>query len=400
MSSLVFKKDFTQQEPLPQRAIEAAVKILQTGKLFRYNTEAGEAGETALLEQEFAKYIGKKYCLACSSCGSAIYLALKIAGIKKGDKVLCNAFTLAPVPGALDNVGAETILVEIEEDNYTIDLADLESKAHESKAKFLLLSHMRGHIPDMDALMALCNKLGILVIEDCAHTMGASCNGKKSGSFGQISCFSTQTYKHMNSGEGGLLVTDNEDFIAKAIMLSGSYMLYEKHLSRPSLEVFEKIRLDTPNYSSRMDNLRASLLRVQLEDLQTQCQRWKDLYSTLATELKGTRPLRLPARSAKEDFVPSSIQFILDNATPEQIKQFLASCESKGVHIKWFGEPRPLGFTSSYKTWRYLGNKQSLPKTDAILAKLCDMRLPLTFNPQDCKEIADIIKQSITEVFG
>ena len=399
MPHLMFTKSFTQQEPLPEEAIENAVAILRTGRLFRYNTD-GEAGDAALLEQEFAAYMGKKFCLACSSCGSSIYMALKVAGVQKGDTVLCNAFTLAPVPGALENSGAQPVFVEIEENNYTIDLADLERKAAQYKSRYLLLSHMRGHIADMDAVMDICQRHGIVLIEDCAHTMGAHWNNKKSGSFGAIGCFSTQTYKHMNSGEGGLLVTDNEEYMAKAIILSGSYMLYEKHLSRPDATVFDKINLDVPNYSSRMDNLRACLLRVQLRDLETQCQRWKDLYGALAAELGNTPNIVLPKRSPKEDFVPSSLQFSIENSQPHTIRKFLETCEQRGVHIKWFGEPKPIGFTSSYKTWKYLGLNQTLPKTDAILAKLCDIRLPLTFTVQDCTLLGQIIHQTAQEILA
>ena len=100
-----FTKDFTLQEPICDEGIEKAIEILKSGKLHRYNVEPGEKGEAAILEEEFAAYMGKKYCLACASCGSAMYLALKSAGVKPGDKVLCNAYTLAPVPGAIENSG-------------------------------------------------------------------------------------------------------------------------------------------------------------------------------------------------------------------------------------------------------------------------------------------------------
>ena len=128
--------------------------------------------------------MGKKFCLACASCGSAMHLALKSLGVSPGDKVLCNAYTLAPVPGAIENSGADVELVEIIDD-YTIDLDDLESKAGE--AKWFMLSHMRGHITNMDRVMEICKTHDLTLIEDCAHTMGASWNGKKSGSFGKVS---------------------------------------------------------------------------------------------------------------------------------------------------------------------------------------------------------------------
>ena len=173
-----FTKDFTLQEPIGDEGIQKALEILKSGKLHRYNVDPGEKGEAALLEEEFAAYMGKKYCLACASCGSAMYLALKSVGVKPGDKVLCNAYTLAPVPGAIENTGAAIELVDIVDD-YTIDLDDLEKKAAAPDARWFMLSHMRGHIANMDRLMDICAAHDIVLIEDCAHTMGASLEREK-----------------------------------------------------------------------------------------------------------------------------------------------------------------------------------------------------------------------------
>ena len=168
-----FAKPFTQQEAIPQGGIDRAVEILQTGRLHRYNLAEGETSEASLLEQEYAQYQGADYCLACTSGGYAIALALRICGVKPGDQVLANAYTLAPVPGAIHNVGASPVLIEID-DNYHIDCDDLEAKAVASGAKVLLLSHMRGHIADMDRIVSICDAHGITLVEDCAHTMGAT----------------------------------------------------------------------------------------------------------------------------------------------------------------------------------------------------------------------------------
>ncbi|OUS30063.1 aminotransferase, partial ['Osedax' symbiont bacterium Rs2_46_30_T18] len=119
-----FTKSFTQQEPIPESAIEAAVKVMRSGRLHRYNSAAGERSETDLLEIEFADYMDVPYALACSSGGYALHVALCAAGVQAGDKVLCNAFTLAPVPGAIHNSGAVVVLVDVDE-NYCIDLDDL-----------------------------------------------------------------------------------------------------------------------------------------------------------------------------------------------------------------------------------------------------------------------------------
>lgn len=397
MSVKRFTKDFTLQEPIPQAGMDRAMEIMATGKLHRYNVAPGEKGEAALLEEEFAAYMGKPYCLSLASCGSALYIALKSAGVKSGDKVLCNAYTLAPVPGAIENTGARIELVDIVDD-YTIDLDDLEKKAAAPDVKYFLLSHMRGHITDMDRVMAICDAHDLVLIEDCAHTMGATWDGKKSGSFGNAGCFSTQTYKHMNSGEGGLLVTDDPELIARAIIHSGSYMLYERHTARPDMEVFESLKTMVPNYSSRMDNLRAGLLRPQLADLDRQCRRWNERHDHLAEGLKKIPGIFVPQRNEKEAYVGSSIQFSLTGRTETEIRAFLDACMERGVELKWFGNKEPVGFTSAYESWKYLGDLPDLPNTRRVLAVMCDMRIPLTFTLEDCDLILEVIEETAKEI--
>src|SRR5690606_36731476 len=179
----------------PDGAISRALKVLRHGRLHRYNTVAGETAETATLEEEFAAFTSARYCLAVASGGYALDCALRALGIGPGDRVLTNAFTLAPVPGAIAALGATPVFVETTE-ALTIDMDDLAAKAPGAKA--LLLSHMRGHICDMDRLMAVCDAAGLPVVEDCAHTMGAAWKGVPSGRHGVMGCYSTQTYKHMN----------------------------------------------------------------------------------------------------------------------------------------------------------------------------------------------------------
>lgn len=391
-----FKKEFTQQEPIPETGIKRALEILQSGRLHRYNTLADEVSEASLLEKEYADYVGSKYCVGVASCGSAIYVALKSVGVLPGDLVLCNAFTLAPVPGAIDNAGAVPVFVEITED-YLIDFADLEYKAAQSQAKYLLLSHMRGHIADMDKIVEICSRMKITLIEDCAHTMGCRWGEKFTGTFGKVGCFSTQTYKHINSGEGGLLVSDDDDVIAKAILYSGSYMLYGKHISRPEIEVFERHKKLIPNFSLRMSNLVAALIRSQLVNLDRQCQRWNERYDLLTGELAAVLHIRLPQRNAKEFYVGSSLQFTLTDVDLASVEKFIKTAADRGVEIKWFGAKEPVGFTSSWESWLYIKEYQPLPETKKILSFMCDFRIPLTFSLDDCRVIAAVIKQVAAE---
>ncbi|RFP89758.1 aminotransferase [Rhodobacteraceae bacterium 63075] len=390
-----FEGSFTQQEPIPEEAIARAVEVMRSGRLHRYNLAEGEAGETALLEAEFAEAMGMRYCLAVASGGYALACALRAVGVGPGERVLTNAFTLAPVPGAIASVGAVPVFVGVTE-ALTIDLDDLAAKA--GQADVLMLSHMRGHLADMDALMALCDARGLKVIEDCAHTMGARWNGRLSGTDGLIGCYSTQTYKHLNSGEGGFLVTDDEDIAARATVLSGSYMLYERHLAVPGAEVFERVKYDTPNVSGRMDHLRAAILRPQLAQLAARCEAWNARYRTVEAGLRETPGLRVVERPAAEYYVGSSIQFLLPDWGEAAIAELLARCAARGVELKWFGGAEPVGFTSRYDSWRYAPS-EPMPQSDRVLKSIIDMRLPLTFSLDDCALIARIIKAEVSAVF-
>lgn len=393
----VFTGSFTQQEPIPDEGIEAAIAVMRHGRLHRYNVAPGEIAETAALEEEFAAAMGAKYCLAVASGGYALGCALRAVGVTAGDPVLTNAFTLAPVPGAIAALGAVPLFVEVTDD-LTIDLDDLAEQAAASGARVLMLSHMRGHLCDMDRLMTICNAAGVTVVEDCAHTMGAAWRGMPSGRQGRVGCYSTQTYKHLNSGEGGFLVSDDAEVMARAIILSGSYMLYARHRAAPPPEVFEAVKYDTPNISGRMDNLRAAILRPQLRRLTAQCAAWTDRYLVVEAGLRDVPGLTLIARPAEETFVGSSFQFRLAGWKAEAVQEVVARCAARGVELKWFGAAEPVAFTSRYDSWRY-APAQSLPQTDRVLAGLLDMRLPLTFSPDDCALVARIIRAEVGAVF-
>ncbi|MCK8465476.1 aminotransferase class I/II-fold pyridoxal phosphate-dependent enzyme [Aliiroseovarius sp. S1339] len=393
-----FTGNFTQQEPIPEDGIAAAMEVLRHGRLHRYNVAEGETSHTALLEQEFAALMGSKYALAVASGGYAIATALRAIGVGPGDRVLTNAFTLAPVPGAIASVGGVPVFVEVTE-ALTIDLDDLAAKVAAPDApKVLLLSHMRGHICDMDWLMEITNAAGVTVIEDCAHTMGARWNGTLSGRHGVMAAYSTQTYKHANSGEGGLLISDDPDLMARAIVLSGSYMLYERHLAGPPPEAFERIKYVTPNISGRMDNLRAAILRPQLAKLDEQCGAWNARYRVVEEGLRNTPGLTLINRPEVEAYVMSSFQFLLLDWAEADVQQVMKKSADRGVELKWFGGAEPTGFTSRYDSWRY-AQSPKLPQTDRVLKAVLDLRLPLTFSLEDCAMIGRIIRDEVSTRF-
>jgi len=325
--------DFTAQDPIPESAVARAHELMASGKLFRYGEGGADEADAALLEAEFAALVGTEYCVAFNSCGASLAAALICAGVERGDKVLMNSFTLAPVPGSVAHAGAEPVFVGITSD-YHIDL-----------------------------------------------------DGRPAGTFGIAGCFSTQSFKHVNSGEGGLLVTDDEDVAARAVLLSGSYMLYEQHGARPSAEVFDRHRFTTPNFSMRMSALAAALVRPQLELLPHRAETWNARYAELADGLANVEGITVPLRHDKEAFVASSIQFTLDHPNVPSVMQRAAE---HGVFIKWFGSDEPVGFTSRFDHWRY-APEQSLAATQAVLAGLCDMRIPLSMTAAQATDIVAII---------
>lgn len=390
-------RDLTEPEPIPQAAIDRAVALMRSGRLFRYGEVGADQLDVALLEKEFATFIGRKFCVAVNSGGGALFLALKVLGVQPGDPVLVNGFTLAPVPGAIVHACAKPVIVDIGSE-YVIDTSDLERKAKASGAKVLLLSHMRGHIADMDRVVSVAEELGLSVVEDCAHAMCASWKGRTIGTFGAAAAYSAQTYKHLNSGEGGFLVLDDPDMAAKAILYSGSYMLHEQHLSSPGPEALARASRETPNFSMRMTALAAALLRPQLAELPRRVARWNAIHDRIIAGLARSQHIRVPRRDGGQVFSATSVQFSMEGLTSDEIEAVIAAAKARGLPIKWFGAAEQAGFTSAPRHWHYAGPQDDLQKTHRVLATLCDIRTPVSLTDEECDVIAAIVLDAIETV--
>lgn len=385
--------DLGRPAAVPLASYEQVQALLTSGRLHRY-VESPEQAETypgyvARLERAFAEMIKRRYAVALNSCGSAMFLGLKGSGVRHGDPVLMNAFTLGPVPGALDHAGARPVLVEITQD-LTIDLDDLRAKARSSGARHLLLSHMRGHICDMNALTSLCEHEGIAVIEDCAHTLGAYWAGRPTGSFGLAGCFSFQSSKHINAGEGGVLVTDDPDLAARAILHSGSYMLYDQNGTVPEPEVMARWRSLCANFSMRMSNLVASLALPQLELIAARVADWNASHDRIASRLAVHSAFVLPHRPQAEAYAQSSLQFRLTAFDAAAMDLFVKVAKQHGVKVKWFGRAEPEGYTSGPQHW--IGaDTAEVPNACAVQRTLCDIRIPLEMSAPECEAVADVL---------
>jgi dTDP-4-amino-4,6-dideoxygalactose transaminase len=172
-------------------------------------------------------------------------------------------------------------------------------------------------------------------------------------------------------------------------------MLYGRHGAIPAEEVFQKVRLHAPNYSGRMDHMRAAILRSQLPVLEDNLERWNQLYDRLHAAFSAMSGVVIPARKQEEFYVGSSIQFRAEGLATKAVPQFVAACAKRGVELKWFGDEEPKAFTSRYDSWRYIDDIPVLPTTLRVLEKTLDMRVPLTFTIDDCDMIVSIIEDEI-----
>jgi len=210
--------DLYAAEPIPEAALAEVTSLLNSADLFRYT--APEKSPVSLLEQEFAQMLGTKYALAVSSCSAALFLSLKALNLPAQARVLIPAFTFAAVPSSIVHADCVPVLVECGDD-YRVVIDDFIAKLPDADA--VIVSHMRGHTSDMDAILAMCAATDTPVIEDAAHSLGTKWNRKNIGTLGAIGCFSFQSYKMINAGEGGILVTDDADLVARAIIMAGAY---------------------------------------------------------------------------------------------------------------------------------------------------------------------------------
>jgi len=390
-------------EPIPAAARAEIDRLLQSGDLFRYTAPAD--APVALLEREFADMMGVKYALAVSSCSAAIFLSLRALDLQPGARVLIPAFTFAAVPSAVVHAFCQPVLVEVGE-NYRIDMADFEAKLDDT-IEAVIISHMRGHTSDMDAIMALCDARGVPVIEDAAHSLGTTWHGRKIGTIGRIGCFSFQSYKMINAGEGGILITDDADLVARAVIMSGAYEHnWKKHKgpegqNDPELALaFARWQNQLPLYNMRLQNLSAAVIRPQIPELARRVRDGLKNHDYVADQLNSSPWLHVPPPLAPEDRAPDSIQFNLAGfASDAEAKAFADAAEARGVKVQIFG--LSTDNARAFWNWQFIpGDRPDLPRTRAMLMRACDVRLPVRLTKAELDFIADALIAAAEDVKG
>lgn len=388
-------------EPIPPAARDAIDALLQSGDLFRYT--APQDAPVALLEREFADMIGSKYALAVSSCSAALFLSLKALNLPRDARVLIPGFTFAAVPSSIIHADCYPVLCEVK-DNYRIDMADFEAKLDQDIAA-VIISHMRGHTSDMDAIMALCAARGIPVIEDAAHSLGTVWDGRNIGTIGKIGCFSFQSYKMINAGEGGILITDDADLVARAVIMSGAYEHnWKKHKgphgdNSDTLQLaFERWQNQLPLYNLRMSNLSAAVIRPQLPELMRRVEDGRRNHDYVAAKLNASPFLSVPDPLGPEVRAPDSIQFNLVGMDDAQTRAFADAAAAAGVKVQVFG--MSTDNARAFWNWQFIPDLPELPQTRAMLMRACDVRLPVYLQEDQLDAIAEVLIHAAAEAAG
>ena len=376
-------------EPIPSKVLPEIEHLLVTGDLFRYTAKTDAA--VSLLERDFAEHMGSRYALAVSSCSAALFLSLKALDLPRGARVLIPAFTFAAVPSAIVHADCVPVLVEVK-GNYRIDLEDFSRKINDADA--VMISHMRGHTSDMDHILRESEIAGIPVIEDAAHSLGTLWSGRKIGTLGKIGCFSFQSYKLVNGGEGGMLITDDPEIAARSVIMSGAYEEnWKKHPGFQNSYCHWQNRL--PLYNLRMQNLSAVVIRAQLPEIERRVSDGRRNHNYVAKILNNSGYFSVPDALPLEERAPDSIQFNMsEDWTDEEALRFQTLAKDRGVSVQVFG--LSAGNARAFWNWQFLDDLPELPQTRKMLMRACDVRLPAQLVTEELDYIAENLIKAAT----
>ena len=319
--------------------------------------------EVRKFEEDFSKYTGTNYTVGVNSGSDALFLALKSIGVGKGDEVITVSHTFISTVDAISRNGAKPVFVDINPDTYCMDVSKIEEKITE-KTKAILPVHLYGHPADMDPICKLKEEYGLYVIEDACQAHGAEYNGKKAGSMGDIGCFSFYPTKNLGAyGDGGAVVTDNEE-------------IKEKLIQMRNYGQSEKYHHDFVGVNSRLDELQAVILQTKLKYLDGWIERRRK-NAKIYTEVLQDSDVILPV---EKEFAKHAYHlYVIRSKNRYNLKNKLLQND---IHAQ-IHYPIPVHKQKAYLNF----NDSKLETTDQI----CSEILSLPLHPwMDCEEILKV----------
>jgi len=332
--------------------------------------------EVTKFEEEFAQFCNAKYCVGVNSGTDAIYLALRALGITLKDEVITVSHTFIGTTEPIGLVGAKPVFVDVNPGTYTIDVSKIKEVITE-RTKVIIPVHLYGHPCDMDGILKIAQQYNLKVIEDCAQAHGAEHKGKRVGEIGDVGCFSFFPGKNLGAyGDGGAIVTDNEEIIRKVKMLRnhGRMKKYEHE--------FEGV-------NSRLDTIQAAILRVKLRHLEDWIEKRiqkAEIYNEL---LKDCNEIATPKIITDVKHVYHI--YVIRVKNRDKIQQKLKEKGiATGIHY-----PIPLHLQPAYK---YLGYKKGdFPITEKISEEILSLPIYPELQKEQQKYIVENLKELLRD---
>lgn len=314
-------------------------------------------------ETQVGKYIGAKHVMATNTGTSALHVAMDALGLQPGDEVIVPSLTFVASFQAITSAGATPVPCDVDPDTLCMDPKDVEKRITE-KTKVLMPIHYGGHPCDMDSLMALKEKHGLRIIEDAAHAFGSTYKGSKIGSYGDITCFSFGSQKNITCGEGGAILSDDEDFdnLCRQKRLLG--MDRQSHSSSSWKERSWMYDVPVQGYRYHMSNINAGIGLAQLKKVDSFLARRREMCGKYDTALKDIPGIRF--RKVDYSTIGAHIYVIrILNGRRDDLKKFLMERDIEtGVSFI------PNHFHSFYKN-----EGLSLPETEQAFKEIISLPL-------------------------
>jgi perosamine synthetase len=279
-------------------------------------------------EREFAKHTGRRYAISLPSCTSAIHLALCALGVGPGDDVIVPDATWIASAAPVTYCGAKPVFVDIDEDSWCIRPSSLEA-AIGPATKAVIAVDLYGNLPDYDAVTTIAKKHDVAVIEDAAEAIGADYKGKKAGGHGVASTFSFHGSKTLTTGEGGMLVTDDDHVYQRSLQL-------RDHGRRPGDKNFWNVEV---GYKYKMSSLQAALGLAQLSRVDELIQRKRDIFRWYEQELEGETRLRLNPKPPHVNGTFWMVTALLDEGLASRKDEITAALSDEGIDTRPFFHP-------------------------------------------------------------
>jgi perosamine synthetase len=308
---------------LDGREIQYVMDAMQTNWI----SSAGKY--ISLFEEKFSQYCGVPYGVACSNCTTALHMSLVALGIGPGDEVIIPDFTLIVSANTVILSGAKPVLVDVDSRTWCIDPSLIETKIT-PRTKAIMVVHMYGHPCDMEAIMEIAARHNLYVIEDCAQSVGAEVNGRKTGTFGDAACFSFYGNKILTSGEGGMVLCRDEKLAERLQLLRN--------------QGFQEPRFvhEVMGFNYRMTNIQAAIGVAQTEMVEEKVSKKRWIGETYNELLADQTDLGLPCEEAWAKNVYWMYGIVVQDSFGMAKEELMKQLKAKGVDTRAFFCPMSL----------------------------------------------------------